>query len=345
MTGWPLALVVALAWWSWPVVAVQAGEKGIETLRRQIEHAEIFDFGKVRAEDAVEHTFVFRNSGAEMLEVKNVQMTPPLAVTKMSQQVQPGETASVTVRLGQPRKAGDFEGLVVVQFTKDNSPTAIFRVRGRVVRPIDFDPLAAFFITTFKGESKQQSIEMTNYEGEPLQAVTVEYNSDRFAADVKTLEPGRRFRVTVTVKESAAAGKTSEKLRLLTSRERQPVIEIPVNVQVRDRVYTFPGSITLGLIDTATLKSRPQQAEFLSQLVMVYQKDGADFRIEVETDVPFLRLTTRQARLKDRFEVQVNVCPEKLRAGQVNGSIRIRTNDPVFPRLEIPVTGQVNGDW
>ncbi len=345
MKTWRLAFAVALAWWSWSTVAVQAAEKPLEILRKQIEQAELFDFGKVRAEDAVEHTFEFHNSGVEMLEVKNVQLTPPLAVTRMSRQVQPGETASIVVRLGQPRKAGDFEGLIVVHFTKESSPNAFFRVRGRVVRPIDFEPLPAFFITTFKGESKQQSIEMTNYESEPLRSPKVESDSDRFTADVTTLEPGRRFRVTVTVKESAPAGKMSETIRLLTSHERQPVIQIPVNTQVRERVYTFPDSIVLGLIDTATLKRQPQAAAFLSQSVVVYQKDGTDFQIEAETDVPFLRLTTRQAHLKDRFEVQVDVSPDRLRAGQVKGSIRIRTNDPTFPRLEIPVTGQVNGDW
>ncbi len=326
-------------------MAVQAAEKTLEILRKQIDQAAMFDFGKVRADDTVEHTFEFHNSGAEMLKVKNVQLTPPLAVTRMSRQVQPGETASIVVQLGQPRKAGDFEGLIVVHFTQENSPNAIFRVRGRVVRPIDFEPLPAFFITTFKGESKQQSIEMTNYESEALRSPKVEFDSDRFTADVTTLEPGRRFRVRVTVKESAPAGKMSETIRLLTSNERQPVIQIPVNTQVRERVYTFPDSIVLGLIDTATLKRQPQAAAFLSQSVVVYQKDGTDFQIEAETDVPFLRLTTRQGHLKDRFEVQVDVSPDRLRAGQVKGSIRIRTNDPTFPRLEIPVTGQVNGDW
>jgi len=174
MKAWRLAVAVALAWWNWSAMAVQAAGERFEAIRQQIEQAEVFDFGRVRAEDAVERTFEFHNAGAEVLEVKTVQLTPPLAVTKLSRQVQPGETASIAVRLGQPRKAGDFDGLIVVHFTNENAPNAIFRVRGRVVRPIDFEPLPAFFITTFKGESKQQSIEMTNYESEPLRALKVE---------------------------------------------------------------------------------------------------------------------------------------------------------------------------
>ena len=84
---------------------------------------------------------------------------------------------------------------------------------------------------------------------------------------------------------------------------------------------------------------------YLSQSITVYQNDGKDFQITADTDIPFLRLTRRQAQLKDRFEVQVEVVPEKLKAGPFKGSLRIATNDPEFPKLEIPVSGQVNADW
>ncbi len=332
-------------------LALSAGVRGqsarerLAEIRKQIERAEVFDFGKVRAEDAVEHTFRFTNPGKDTLEIKNVQLTPPLVISRMSRRIGPGESLDIVVRLAEPRQAGDFEGLVVVNFTDDNAAKGLFRVRGRIVRPVDFDPLPAFFITTFKGESKRQSIEITNYESEPLQILKVEQESDRFNAEVVALEPGRRYQLTVTVKDTASPGKTSEVIRLRTSSSRFPVIQIPVNTQVRDRVYTFPDSIALGLIDPVSLKNRPQDLPFLSQSVMVYQRNGRDFQIAAETDVPFLRLTTRQAQLKDRFEVQVQVIPEKLKAGPIKGSLQIATNDPAFPRLELPITGEVNGDW
>ncbi len=314
-------------------------------VRKQVQQAEVFDFGKVRQEDSVEHTFQFRNPGTEVLELKSVQLTPPLAVTKMSRQIQPGENGSVTVQLGQPRKVGDFEGLIVVQFSKTDAPNIFFRVQGRVVSLIDFDPLPAFYITTFKGESKQQSIEVTNYGSEPLKSLKIEGDSPRFTTDLATLEPGRRYRLTVTVKDDAPPGKTAETIRLLTSNERQPLIQLPVNTQVRERVYTFPDSIVLGLIDTPALKVHPEQKAYLSQSITVYQKNGKDFQITADADIPFLRLTNHQAQLKDRFEVQVEVIPEKLKAGPCKGFLRIATNDSEFPKLEIPVSCQVNADW
>ncbi len=159
--------------------AAQTADERLRAVRKQIQQAEVFDFGKVRQTDLVEHTFQVPNPGAETLELKNVQLTPPLTITKMSRQIRPGETGSITVQLGQSRPAGDFEGLIVVQFTREDAPNVFFRVQGRVVRPIDFEPIPAFYITTFKGESKQQSIEITNNESEPLKFLKVEDDSPR----------------------------------------------------------------------------------------------------------------------------------------------------------------------
>src|SRR5512138_540025 len=88
------------------IAAAQTPEAQIAAVKQQIRQAPMFDFGKVRPDDPVEHVFEFRNPGTETLEVKNIQLTPPLTVTKMSRRVMPGEAAAVTVRLGQPRKQG-----------------------------------------------------------------------------------------------------------------------------------------------------------------------------------------------------------------------------------------------
>lgn len=339
------SLLIALAMCAQGGAGAQTAQERLTQIRKQIERSELFDFGKVRPEDPVEHTFQFRNAGAEPLEVKNIQLTAPLSVISMPRAVPAGGTASIVVRLGQPRNSGQFEGIIVVHFKKEDAPPGLFRVQGRVVRPIDFEPFAAFFITTFKGEPREQAVEITNYETKPLSILKVEHDSRRFTAALSTLEPGKRYKLSVTVKDSAPAGKASETITLMTSSEREPAIRIPVNTQVRERVYAFPDSIALGRIETARLKERPADAAYLSQTAMIYQRGGADFQISVDTDVPFLSATKHQARLKDRYEVRLQLIPEKLRAGAVKGSVRITTNDPAFPAFDLPVTGEVTADW
>jgi hypothetical protein len=78
---------------------------------------------------------------------------------------------------------------------------------------------------------------------------------------------------------------------------------------------------------------------------MVYQEGGKDFRVIAETDVLFLRLSTFQADLKDRYEIRLTIVPEKLKSGPVNGSIVILSNDQEFSRMTIPVKAVIEGSW
>ena len=64
---------------------------------------------------------------------------------------------------------------------------------------------------------------------------------------------------------------------------------------------------------------------------MVYQAGGKDFQAQVQTNVPFLELVPSRSPFKDRYQIEVRVIPEKLKAGEVNGFIFVATNDPRVP--------------
>lgn len=51
--------------------------------------------------------------------------------------------------------------------------------------------------------------------------------------------------------------------------------------------------------------------------------------------------TKRQGTLKDRYEIVAEVVPGKLTTGRFDGVIKIKTNDPEFPVIEVPVLAQV----
>ncbi len=313
----------------------------VPNIRKEIQEAPVWDFEKVRHDQEVEHTFELRNDGSEPLEIRTVQLTPPLTVTGMKRVIQPGETTRVNVRLGQPRNAGDFEGLIVVQFAKEGERAKLFRVQGRIVKAIDFEPLKAFFITASKGEPAEQSIDIVNYDTEPLHKIEVAGESTRFRTSLQEIEPGRRYKLTVRTLETNPVGKYRDAIEVQTSNTQYPSIQIPVNTQVRDRVYTFPNSLTFGLIDKNSVRVRPEELPFLTQSLMIYQRNGSNFEITPETDIPFLHLSQRQGEKNDRYEIIAEVVPNKLTAGRFDGVIKIKTNDPDFPVIEVPVLAQV----
>ncbi len=306
---------------------------------------ETFDFGTIGIEEEWQHTFQFVNNRSAALEIKDVNLTPPLVVTKMPVRVLPGQRGSITVRMETPRDKGDFRGAVVVNFKGEASEPMVFWVVGKIARPIEFDPMPIFFVSTQRGQEKTAAMEIINHEAAPLEILRVESNSPRFTVQTETLEPGRRYRLSLTMDGSGPAGRMTDTITLVTSSRARPFLDVRANTNLNERVHAFPDTIDLGIISTASLKAGSQTPEALSASFMVYQEGGKDFRITAETDAPFLQLSTFQANLKDRYEVRLTLVPEKLKSGTVNGSIVILSNDQEFPRLTIPFKVVVEGSW
>jgi hypothetical protein len=328
-------IVIFICLLSVPVLHAQSTRPGPET----------FDFGTIGVEEEWQHTFVVENKGSAALEIKDVNLTPPLVVTKMPVQVPPGQRGSITVRFETPRDKGDFRGAVVVNLKGEASEPLVFWVVGKIVRPIEFDPMPAFFVSTQRGQEKSASIEMINHESDPFDIMRVESTSPRFAVETETLEPGRRYRLSLTMKGDGPAGRMTDSITVVTSSRAHPFIELRANTNLNERVHAFPDAIDLGSVSAASLRSGVQAAESLSASLMMYQEGGKDFRIVAETDVPFLQLSTLQADLKDRYEIRLKLVPEKLKSGSVNGSIVILTNDQEFPRIIVPVKAVIEGSW
>src|ERR1044071_8780264 len=75
-----------------------------------------FRFELLGMHEPVEHTFYFENLGQEVLQLANVTVTPPLDLVKATGQVSPGERGTIRIRLGEPRRKGDYAGQVEVAF-------------------------------------------------------------------------------------------------------------------------------------------------------------------------------------------------------------------------------------
>jgi len=296
-----------------------------------------FRFELLGMHEPVEHTFYFENLGQEVLQLANLTVTPPLDLVKATGKVSPGERGSIRIRLGEPRRKGDYAGQVEVAFKNPGVSNLIFGVVGKILPHIELLPMPEFFVATQRGQPKQASLQVINHENEPLEIYRVEHASSRFLTDLETVQPGQSYKLTLTLRGDGKPGKLTEPITLITSSKKQPLVKIPANTLIKERVYTFPDSVDLGLIRIQDLRPKPQMAESLSQTLMVYQDGGKDFKITASTEIPFLKLAAEASKLKDRYQIKIEIIPDKLKPGRIDSSIAIETNDPEFSKLEIPV--------
>jgi hypothetical protein len=203
---------------------------------------------------------------------------------------------------------------------------------------LEFVPFRGVVVATERGSTGEASTEIVNRDTQPFEITGIENPSTRFTAQIKALESGQRYRLTVTFEGKGPQGKVAELLYLVTNRGRIP---IPVHTAVLPRVYTFPDSVFVGNFDLSQIKGNPQTARTMAQILMVYRKHTTDFEIKVTSNIPFLKIESEQGPQGDRWENTIWLDPERVQPGDIKGTIFIETNDPDVPKLEVPVTGKL----
>ena len=300
-----------------------------------------FDFGKVVRGRIVEHGYTITNDGSAPLNVVRVHMTPPLVATVIPSPICPGCRGTIRIRLDTTKLEGPFEGRIVVVLNDPSMAEIQLTFLGEILAPIEVSPLPAFFITAGRGETKAQSVEIINHGAEPLQLCGGVPAQERFETEVLTLEAGQRYRLTLRFKADGRPGKHTDLIMLRTSSKSVPVLRIPVNTYIRERVYTFPDQVDFGALPINALRMNPAAAERLAQHLMVYQSAGSDLQAQFSSDLPFLRIEAERGPKGDRFQVTLDLIVSGLREGRFSGTIVIRTNDPECPQISVPVTGSI----
>ena len=214
-------------------------------------------------------------------------------------------------------------------------------IKAYPVDGIEYKPLPAIFVVAARGAVREATLELTNQRAEPLEIVDIGNPSERFKARVETLEEGKRFRVVVTLTGEGPVGKQQDILELATNLQDAPILRIPVNTLVREKVYTFPDSVFMGRYPLSEIRDDPNLAQARAQILMVYRKETTGFEIKASSDIPFLRIESEQGPDGDRWENTVFYDAETATAGKVRGKIFIETNDPSIPKLEVPVWGDL----
>lgn len=218
---------------------------------------------------------------------------------------------------------------------------AQIKIAAYPVEGIDYVPMPAVFVAAPRGTIKEASIELRNRKPEPLEIAGLENPSKRFAARIEPLESGRRYRLTVTLKGEGPAGKQRDIVLLKTNLQSAPVLRIPVNTYVQEKVYTFPDSVFLGRFGISEVRGNAQAAWKMAQILMVYRKGLPGFEIKVTSDLPFLKIDSQRGPRGDQWENWVWLDPDRIKPGEIKGTIFIETNDPDIPKLSVPVAGSL----
>jgi len=295
------------------------------------------DFGRVQRGTVVTMSFTIRNAGAAPLKIESMQFSTPGMRARAPSTIEPGESAEVKIEWDTRQYTRDAEGQVLLVLNDPDRPKLVLTLTGFVVSPIDVEPVPAFYLSQFQGETSAQTVTIRNNRDRDLRITGTERRGESFTLAVETIEPGRVYTVTATALPDVAPGEYQESALVFTDDSERPKIRLDVNLLVKRDVHASVESIDMGRLRIASIRANPSLLDLLRQTIILESR-SADMRItKIESDLPFVTLEYDPKGPAKRVRIEVGLDPKALTAGEHGGSVRIYTSLEAMPLVTLPV--------
>lgn len=301
----------------------------------------IKDAGIVSKGDKISHDFLIKNEGDADLEILNVQPACGCTVAEFDKTIAPGQTGKVHAVLDTAGFSGPIsKGLTV--FTSDpDVPQLELTVRAKVQPYISAKPGYARYITV-QGEAAQGSIGQTLWapDGTSFDVVKVESPFPYLKASFREATPeervadakGKQWRVEMTLSNDAKVGALADYVTIHTNHPKQKLVQIPVSGFVRPVMAVTPPVADFGKVDLKEpLRKALNVRNFATEPIKITGLDESMAGVEAQVS------PVEDGR---EYEVFLTLKPE-LGKGPFNGKLRIRTDSPKSPLIEVELKGTV----
>ena len=236
---------------------------------------------------------------------------------------------------------GRVESAATVHWTDLSQAPVRLTLTGTVKPVIAVEPFAAVFFSVYHDEGGERAVKIVNRDDRPLEIASVEPVGKHFTAAVRTLIQGQEYSVIVRVAPGTELGRFQEGLVVHTNQPTRPELPVAVNVLVKPDLYASPEVIDFGQLDLEQLRRAPALRDAVTQVLGITRRQGAFAITSVETDIQGLDITLSPIGPAETFRMDVSLVADRLERGTINGAIRLRTNDPIFPQVVVPVRGEV----
>ncbi len=294
------------------------------------------DVGPVVQGEVVEHAFVVGNDGPSDLVISEV-LPSASAVISADSVIPAGGTGQVRIRMDTRNMEGQLREIVKVRFAGEGRIPFWLQLTGRVVLPVQIAPRQRVYLISVKGEVAREELEVINHQEEPLELLGVTSSNPLFQVGSEQVERGRRYRLSVALDPTAPVGSHRGTLTVTTNSDDYPSLEIEAAARVKDVVST-----SIGRVDFTRFNFEALNVKAVSRrTVLVEKHEGTDFQVlRATTDLAFLDVEIETQKPGQSFLVHLTIARNRAERGAFAGTLVIETNDPDFPRLELPIEGE-----
>ena len=301
----------------------------------------ILAFGEVMVNTKHEGAFTIRNTGNAPLELRDVRPTCGCTVTEFDKVIPPGGVGRVKTVLDTTGFRGPMSQAILV-FTNDPETRQVNLVVTAHVRTyVDVLPRPLMRFNVLQGEPATDRVLLVSEDGSDFRILGVEGADNGLKAAFRELRTeervperkGSQWEVSVTVPADASEGILNQRLTVKTNSAKAPEVVVAVSGIVRPVVQVVPGELNFGSV--------AQGAPVGRNLVLVNNRQGNELQVTgVTVDIPHFSTEVTPLRQGQRLQVAV-MLKAGTPKGEYQGVVRLATNDPSRPVIEVPIRAVV----
>jgi hypothetical protein len=303
----------------------------------------IVDLGEVTYGESRSLEFVIRNTGDDVLRIHAAKSQCACAVTDFTPEVAPGAEGKVSVRFDAALSGGPSAIPIEVVSNDPASPTLQLTIKADIRYFIEAQPGYVRYVVVqdFDADSTLTQ-SLWAIDGSPMQVTRVESPYDFIETSFREAKPeevpaqaaGKQlWRVETRISPQAPVGAIKGFLTVHVDHPKQKVLKLPINGFVRPMFAVTPPEADWGELTIGEKGGR----------VSLVVKNYATEKVAItgaESSVPGITAEVSEIEAGRQYFVYLTYAPDMAK-GKFSGVIRIKTESPKKPVIEVPVRGTI----
>ncbi len=203
-----------------------------------------YNFGTVDESRDITHDFVIKNTGDLTLEIASARPACGCTVANISRNsVPPGETATIQSRLSLRGRLGPTRKNITVASNDPDQPQFILWLEGTVEKPIVVEPDRLYLGRLEANQAETRTVTVSS-PNQPLFLTGLTSTAPFVEAQMKTLEDGKRYEITITTKPPLPFGVSQANVQAFDTNTAKTV-DIPVTFAIEGPLVVAPQELIL----------------------------------------------------------------------------------------------------
>lgn len=290
-----------------------------------------YDFGRVKSGEPVKYTYVFTNTGDQLLVLKGVQTTCGCTTAgEWTREVEPGKTGQIPIQFNSSGYNAPVEKHITVTCNVPNQPMVGLQLKGTVFKQIEINPPFVALTVPADASAAAATVTINNNSEEQLELSPPESNNKMLAAELKTITPGKSFQLALHTAEGLTPGGVQAQIIMKTSLTNMAILSLPVYLNVQPPIVAVPAHLMLpagpfeaSVTNSITIQNNSTNAVTLSEPSV----NATGVRAEIKEMQPG-RMFTAFVTFPQGFEAVPGQPLE----------LTMKSSNPKMPVFKVPVT-------